>query len=198
MQGGWVRNGISVDGAPPAEDVLVWWLQAPSKHCDLRLPYQGTDGLMSFAGTTTWHDPRLTWSPELELDPSVFEDVGVITWDGADMIETGSYAGAGRDIGYVERWQRLPGSDAELLALSRPGGRIVRTGPYAMTIVDARPDGGQFAAVAWTLDGDGWSVHHCWPPGAAAAPPPVQLDPATATVLLADGVEWTVDEAVAG
>jgi hypothetical protein len=203
MRGGWIRNGIAVDGGPEAEDTLVWWLQAPSMHCDLRVPYVGEDGVMSFAGTTTYAGtadaPTLTWHPEVELNPSIFEDIGQITWDGADMIETGVYYDDDREIGYIERWQRLPGSDGEFLALSCVGGRLVRSGSYALTLLDRRPAGGTFAAVAWTLVEDAWVLDHCWPPGALAPPPPLLLpDPGlpsdAATVRLDDDTIWTIEE----
>jgi hypothetical protein len=192
MTGGWVRNGIAVDGAPATEPALVWWLQAPSKHADLRVPLDGEQGLMCFAGTTSWSDPSLTWTPELELDPSAFEDVGVISWDGPDLMEAGSFTDGSREVGYVERWQRLPGSDGALLALRTGNGRLVRTGDYALTVVDERPSGGAFAAVAWVLR-DGWVVDHCWPPG-AVLPPPVEVADGDRTAVLADGREWVVDE----
>ena len=194
MTGGWVRNGISLDDAEPVENALVWWLQAPSKHCDLRLPLDGDDGLMSFAGTTTWAEPCLTWIPEIELDPSIFTDIGAISWDGADLMEAGVFVDGDRAVSYVERWQRLPGSDAELLALSCPTGRLVRTGPYALTITDQRAHGGRFAAVAWTLAGGQWTVSHCWPPAATAPAPPLTVDDDAVVIVLSDGTQWTIDE----
>ena len=193
MQGGWIRAGIGFGGAAPTEPAVVWWLQAPSKHCDLRVPHRGSDGLMAFAGTTSWLAPRLTWTPELELDPSVFADIGVISWDGADMIEEGAAIDGDREISYVERWQRIPDSTGPLLALSREGGRIVRAGSVALTIVDERPLGGLFVAVAWRLSEAGWVVDHGWPLGAPAPPPPVDI-PDTDEVVLSDGLAWQVDE----
>ncbi len=194
MRGGWIRNGIAIDGGPEAEDTLVWWLQASSMHCDLRVPYVGTDGLMSFAGITTWEEPSLTWHPEVELNPSIFEDIGEITWDGPDMMEAGRYEDDGRDVSYVERWQRLPGSDGEHLALRCVGGRIVCTGPYALTVLDRRPEGGAFAALAWTRIENVWVLDHCWPPEAIGPPPPTALPPDLATVRLEDGSIWTIEE----
>jgi hypothetical protein len=194
MQGGWIRSGIAIDGGVEAEDTLVWWLQAPSKHCDLRVAYSGTEGLMSFAGTTTWAESRLTWTPEIALDPSIFEDIGVITWDGADMMEAGVYYEDGREVGYVERWKRLPGSEVDLLALSNDRGRIVRTGSYALSLVDERPHGGVFAAVAWTLSEDEWTVDHCWPADAVAPAPPLFIPDEGDSVVLADGTKWITDE----
>jgi hypothetical protein len=197
MTGGWVRNGIELDGAAPVENTLVWWLQAPSKHCDLRVPLDttsGTENVMSFGGTTTWADPCLTWIPEIELNPNGFPDIGAVSWDGEDLIEAGVLFEDGREISYLERWQRLPQSDGELLALSCPNGRLVRTGRYALTILDERPEKGSFAAVAWTLKDESWTVHHCWPTGATAPAPPSAITDGDATVRLSDGTEWTIDE----
>jgi hypothetical protein len=202
LTGGWIRHGISIDGGPVVEDALVWWLQAPSRHCDLRVPFSGTDGLMSFAGTTKWADPSLTWVPEIELNPSIFTDTGVITWDGADLMETGHYYEGTRKIPYVERWVRLRDGEGELLALSYEGssarGRLVRTGNHALTIVDARPGGGQFAATAWRLTDGAWGVHHCWPSDAVTPRPPLTVVRSAHAVQLDDGLEWTVDEYQAG
>ena len=194
MHGGWVRQGISLDGVDQAENTVVWWLQAPSKHCDLRVPYLDGDGLMAFAGTTTWADPRLSWHPELELNPSIVDDVGVITWDGPDMIETGLCYQDGREVTYVERWQRLPSSQDELFALSTDTGRLVRAGSYALSIVDDRPNGGAFAAVAWTLTKNEWSVDHRWPADAVAPTPPLFIPAEGGSVVLDDGTEWIIDE----
>ena len=86
--GGWVRASISLDGAEPFEDTLVWWLQSTSKHADLRLPLVEGE-VISFAGTTTWEAPSLTWIPDLELVPNEFPDTGVVSWDGDDLLEAG-------------------------------------------------------------------------------------------------------------
>lgn len=194
MRGGWVRNGLGLDGAEPTEDAVVWWLQASSKHCDLRIPHLGDGGLKAFAGTTTWADPRLTWHPELELNPNFSEDIGVITWDGVDLMETGTFTEDGRETTYVERWQRLPGSGGDSYALSSDTGRIVRTGSYALTIIDRRKHGGPFAALAWTSTGHAWSVAHRWPADAVAPPPPLELSVDADSVRLEDGTDWVIDE----
>ncbi len=194
FRGGWVRNGIAVGGTEMTEPAVVWWLQAGSAHCDLRLPRDGAGQVMCFAGKTTWDEPRLTWHPEVELDPSAFEDVGEVSWSGPDLIETGSFADAGDEIGYVERWQRLPGSEHDVLALRCDGGRIVRTGRYALTVLDARESGGDFAAVAWRLDNDDWAPQFSWPPDAVAPAPPPDIPRQGETVVLRDGSEWIIDE----
>lgn len=192
--GGWVRNGIALDGAPPVEDALVWWLQAPTRHGDLRLARGNGDVQLCFAGVTTWADPALTWAHHIELDPSDGADVGTVQWDGGDLLETGCFIVDGRAVSYVERWQRLPGSRAPLHAFSSPTGRIVRAGSYALTIVDERVGGGDFAACAWQLGDDGWLPTHGWPVDADLPAPPVVLVDGAPAVLLDDGIEWNVDE----
>jgi hypothetical protein len=193
--GGWVRVSIALGDAPPIEDMLVWWLQAPSRHADLRLPLEPGGELVAFAGTTVWEPPSLTWLPALELVPSGFPDTGVVRWDGTELLETGSTVIDGVPTAYVERWRRLPGTAAPLLALSRPGGRIVRAGSLALSIVDERPAGGEFQAIAWRQDGDAWTVDHCWPRDAKAPPPPSgTCSLSRASVVLQDGMTWTVDE----
>lgn len=197
LTGGWVRHGMAVDGGEATEPAVVWWLQAPSAHCDLRVPHEGAAGLMAFAGTTTWAEPALTWSPALELDPSAFEDVGVVSWDGPDLMEAGSWTDGGREVPYVERWRRLPGSEGEQLALSCAHGRLVRTGRYALTLRDDRAAGGGFSAVAWVLGDGGWEIDHELPGSGPVPPPPLTVPQGATEVVLADGTTWAVDERVA-
>ena len=192
--GGWVRTSIALGDEPACEDMLVWWLQSTSRHADLRVPLGPGAERVAFAGTTVWEPPSLTWLPDLELVPSGFPDTGVVTWASADLLERGTTVVGGASVGYVERWRRLPDTAAPLLALSRPGGRIVRTGSLALSIVDNRPAGGEFHAIAWRHAG-GWTIDHCWPPDAKAPPPPpLSHLPAGETVVLQDGLVWTVDE----
>jgi hypothetical protein len=200
--GGWVRASISLDGSAPFEDTLVWWLQSSSAHADLRVPHSHLDGatdgeVISFAGETVWTNdfrnvPSLTWIPALELVPNEFPDTGVVSWEGADLLE----AGVSGEVSYVERWQRLAGTSGPLQALSRPGGRLVRTGSLALTIVDDRASGGAFNAVAWRLVDDAWMVDHRSSADASAPAPPTAVDLGVGTlVLLDDGALWTVNEA---
>jgi hypothetical protein len=190
--GGWVRASISLDGSAPFEDTLVWWLQSSAAHADLRVPFASDGEVVSFAGETVWREPSLTWIPALELVPNEFPDTGVVSWDGADLLE----AGVAGEVTYVERWQRLPGTAGPLQALSRPGGRLVRTGALALTIVDDRAAGGAFNVVAWRLVENTWTVDHRSSPDAIAPAPPTAVDLGVGTlVLLDDGALWTVDEA---
>jgi hypothetical protein len=190
--GGWVRASIALDGSEPFEDTLVWWLQSTSLHADLRVPFSGDGEVISFAGETVWDEPSLTWIPALELVPNEFPDTGVVSWDGADLLE----AGVSGEVSYVERWQRLPDTLGPLQALSKPGGRIVRTGALALSLVDSRDSGGAFDVVAWRLVDDAWTVDHRSAPDASAPAPPLAVDLTIGTsVLLDDGALWTVDEA---
>jgi hypothetical protein len=194
--GGWQRASMSLDGAPPFEDMVVWWLQSSTKHADLRVPLTPVGDCICFAGTTVWEPPSLTWIPDLELVPNEFPDTGMVTWDGEDLLEAGTFVIDGAEVGYVERWRRLPDAAGPLLALSKPAGRIVCTGSLALTVVDERPLGGEFKAVAWRLMNEAWTLNHCWPADATAARPPAPAQLTTGmTVSLDDGELWTVDEA---
>jgi hypothetical protein len=189
--GGWVRVSIALDDAAPYEDTLVWWLQSSVAHADLRVPFSPDGEVISFAGTTVWQDPSLTWIPAFELVPNEFPDTGVVSWDGGDLLE----AGMTGEVSYVERWRRMPDTTGPLQALSKPTGRVVRTGDRAITIIDERESGGAFQAVAWRLVDDVWLVDHCSPADASAPPPPTATDLTAGTlVVLADGDLWTIDE----
>ena len=194
--GGWVRASISLDDSEPFEDTLVWWLQSTSAHADLRVPF-GDGEVVSFAGKTVFKaEPAelqsLTWIPAIQLVPNEFPDTGVVSWDGADLLE----AGVSGDVSYVERWQRLPDTAGPLQALSKPGGRIVRTGSLALSIVDERESGGAFNAVAYRLADEAWTVDHRSAADATAPAPPLDADLGVGTlVLLSDGALWSVDEA---
>lgn len=194
--GGWRRISISINAGPPVEDSVVWWLQSVTRHADLRVPRDPGVEAVSFAGTTVWDAPSLTWLPDLEWVPNDVPDTGVVSWDGADLFEAGTSVVDGAQVAYVERWRRLPETRGPLLALRRAHGRLVRTGTLALTVVDERPCGGGFSAVAWRLVEDAWTVDHCWPADASAAPPPASNDELTVGSLigLADGALWIVDE----
>src|SRR5690242_14155689 len=92
--GGWVRQGISLNGGPFREDAVVWWLQSPLIHADLRVPKDGTDGTVGptcFAGVTSWDGAALTWTRRLDLEEYDGVDIGTVTWDGEDLLEAGEF-----------------------------------------------------------------------------------------------------------
>jgi hypothetical protein len=170
--GGWVRNGIAFDGQPATEDAVVWWLQTPTRHADLRVPRGDSGTPMSFAGHTVWDGTALTWVREVDLDNSEDVDTGTTARDGPDLLESGSFEDAdGTPRTYVERWVRLPGSEEPLWEFHDGSAYAVRAGEYAITLVDERPTGGVFRSTAWSVSGARWHVHHTLP-GVPLAPTP--------------------------
>ncbi|CAN5792534.1 hypothetical protein BH10ACT1_BH10ACT1_39180 [soil metagenome] len=201
--GGWHRVSIALDGGPAHERSEVWWLQTPTRYADVRVPLtEGTDP-DSFAGSCTWDEPALTWSHDLDLRGWATSDTGRARWEGDLLIEEGD--------GYVEVWERIPGSVGPAVALGRDhpsagAAVLVRTGDVCLTLEDARPLGGRYRAVARRRDGERWTVALELPPGAAdpdarmagesvlPEPPPLDGLAVGDVVELADGLRWTVEE----
>lgn len=159
--GAWRRTSIAVDGGQPVVSAEVRWVQAGDHYADLRIPDAPGEPPECFAGTTTWEDPHLRWAHELDLGPTGgADDVGEITEDGDDLVETGSFERDGRTATYVERWQRLAGSDGAALALVRADGpgHVVVAGDHALAVSDDRTDGGRFLACAWRRHQGSWRV----------------------------------------
>lgn len=181
--GGWVRDGISYDGGPFVEDTTVWWLQGPSRHADLRTPH-GAGPVTCFAGDTTWDGSALTWHHQLDLTPWPSTDLGAMSWEGDVLLETGSSTQDGRTTRYVERWVSLPDGESPLWTLRSATGWIVRTGAYALTVVDGRAAGGAFGVTAWVLRDGIWVADRAI--GATTPAPP--------TILTDLPGGWTVDE----
>lgn len=169
--GGWVRRGISLDGRPFHEDSIVWWLQGPRLHADLRVAISGGPSTC-FAGVTTWDGEALTWTRTIDLEHYAGIDTGTATWDGEDLLESGQFDNDdGTVTTYVERWVRLPGSSEPLWSQVQDDVYAVRAGAYALTICDRRPRGGSFLGTAWELTSGRWTVHHSLPvPELAVSP----------------------------
>lgn len=189
FRGAWKRVSLALDGAEPAEHADVVWLQTEDTYADLRIPRYGYGDIvapMSFAGTTTWVDPYLRWSHDLDLDPDSRlgeADVGRVRWDGDDMVETGELTDGSRSVPYTEVWRRLPASAAGLEShwSADRSCVVVRTGAHALTIADDRPTGGVYRACYRTHGADGWTVELALGEGAAdlPAPPPTdEMEPA--------------------
>lgn len=170
--GAWRRTSIAVDGADPVVGAEVRWVQAGDHYADLRIPVAPEEPPVCFAGTTTWDDPDLRWAHELDLDPAGGEDVGAITDDGDDLVETGSFERDGRTVPYVERWERLAGGDGAVLALERADvpGLLVMAGDHAVAVVDERADGGPFLACSWRHHRGSWHVDLCLDDGYVGEP----------------------------
>lgn len=190
FRGAWKRVSLSLDGRPPSEPAVVVWVQADAAFADVRLPRDVHDpdhAPACFAGATAWDPPHLRWAHHLDLDvppgvgtaPDEVEDaatsdVGLVSWDGADLVERGTFAIGGRDVPYVEVWQRLPGCDAPIVALASDDGwgRLVRAGDHAITVVDERAAGGHYRACYRTRRPAGWRVELAVGPAAADLPVP--------------------------
>jgi hypothetical protein len=194
----------------------VVWLQAAEAFADLRLPLDGMAAeAESFAGTTSWHDPELRWSHQLDLatDGGIVDDRGVVSWNSADLVEAGTFVVGGRTVPYVEVWRRLEHADSAgpTLALTRlhSPGLLVRVGNHALTIVDDRQVGGTYRACyrtrAATADGrdphspDAWAMVLAL--GSAAGDLPVPPDASTLSpddLVTVDGQQWQVLEVTSG
>jgi hypothetical protein len=188
FRGAWARMSLAVDGATPAEHADVVWLQTEHTYADLRIPRLGYGDIvapMSFAGTTTWADPFLRWSHDLDLDPDGRlgdADVGEVHWRGDDLVETGEFADGDRSVPYTEVWRRLPASGGDLESHWSADGTcvVVRTGDHALTIADERAGGGVYRACYRTRRDGGWAVELALGDGATdlPAPPTEEMDPA--------------------
>ena len=181
LTGAWRRVSIAVGDGPAVEPASVVWIQVGDRYADLRIPTDPGASPASFAGTTSWDDPFLSWAHDLDLDPSGAPDVGHLRHEGDDLVETGTSDGPDGAVTYTEVWRRLPGSGGPHVAMTRDDGlgTLVRTGHHAITVVDDRPSGGPYRACYRTASAHGWTVslalgpgaeHLPEPPGAAAAP----------------------------
>jgi hypothetical protein len=199
FRGAWRRVSLSLDGSPPAEPAVVVWVQADEAFADLRLPRNAHDpdhAPACFAGATEWDPPYLRWSHHLDLDGdpgdpgdprygagaagghdedgAATSDVGLVSWDGGDLVERGTFVVDGQPVPYVEVWRRLPRCEAPIVALASDDGwgRLVRAGDHAITVVDERPTGGEYRACYRTRGPSGWRVELAVGPGAADLPVP--------------------------
>jgi hypothetical protein len=152
--GAWERTGVIVDGAPVLDAGRVVWVEAGSAYVDVRGPGAFASNT-TFAGVTTWDEPYLTWAHTIDAGLDAAIDVGLISYDGDDMIEEGEYED-GRVIRYAERWTPLPAGSGPVLAAVTDGGIAVRVGDHASVVVDGRATGGGVAARYDRWDGRAW------------------------------------------
>ncbi len=179
----WNRSEAIVDGEVDVTAGPTVWVEAGSVYVDVRGP-GGFASDMTFAGTTSWVEPHLTWAHAID---SYVEsdgedeggDVGLISYDGDAMIEQGEYVEDGRTIRYSERWEKLPGGDGPVLAAVTVGGIAVRVGEHASVVVDTRATGGAIAARYSHWDGTAWQPGIEFGDEAALALLPAPLEPGT-------------------
>ncbi|HET6953542.1 MAG TPA: hypothetical protein VFI47_24400 [Acidimicrobiales bacterium] len=184
FRGAWRRVSLSVDGGPPIEPSDVVWVQSASAYADLRVPRPGHADRhppASFAGITTWRDPHLHWRHDVDLDVDPISaggaapaggDVGRVWWDGADLVETGTFGTGDRGTPYVEVWRRLPGSGGPTDDWASPDGtrRFVQAGDHAITVADGRAAGGRYRACYRRRRAGAWTVELALGDGAADLP----------------------------
>jgi hypothetical protein len=183
----WSRSEAVVDGEVVAEPGRVVWVEAGRAYVDIRGP-GGFANDTTFAGSTSWAEPRLSWNHAIDADlENDGVDVGLISYDGEDVIEEGEFV-ADRVIRYMERWQRLPGGDGPVLAARTDGGVAVRVGDHASVVVDRRSVGGGIAARYERWDGTAWKpeLELGDEPALAQLPPPLEPDAAPPA-----GWSWT-------
>ena len=157
----WERMELVVDGAPIAGGRAVW-LEAGDAFVDVRGP-GGFASDTTFAGTTSWADPYLTWSHTVDAERqsddaelhSDAADRGLISFVGDDLIEEGEFT-TDRVVTYREHWHRLAGGGGPVVAATTDGGVAVRVGDHAAVVLDRRPTGGGIAARYDRWDGTAW------------------------------------------
>lgn len=202
FRGTWQRVSLSVDGGAWCEPAQVVWVQTGSIFGDIRMPYAGRDAEhppMSFAGTLSWREPRLTWTHKLDLYAEPGDDDGTdvaeVSWHGADLVCAGHFARESRSVPYVEVWRRLAGTGGPTLSLVRADGLgvLAQVGDHAITIVDDRHRGGHYRACYRSRSHMGWAVSLSLGEGADQLPaPPAEHEISDAMVL--GGRRWHVLE----
>jgi hypothetical protein len=172
-----------LDGSTPTEHADAVWLQAERTYAGLRIPRYGYGDLVapvSSAGTTTWADPYLRWSCDVDLDGDAAGaaggdgDVWHVAWRGDDLVATSALVAAGRTVTSTEVWRRLPGSGVVHACRWSPDGTsvMVRAGDHALTIADERATGGAYRACYRARHEGCWSVALALGAGAKDLPAP--------------------------
>jgi hypothetical protein len=187
LWGAWERGELTCDGRLHAGLGRAVWLQAGRWYVDVRGP-GGFASDTCFAGSTKWEAPYLTWAHDIDrMDESGGMDRGHMTFEGDDLIEQGEFI-AGMARSYRERWCRLPGPAAPLLAARAHRGLALRVGDHAAAVVDDRESTGAFTARYWRRSGPEWELELSIDDGGRACVPE-PLDP---NLALANG--WRFEE----
>jgi hypothetical protein len=134
LPGAWRRSLLAWPDGRRDTTTWVLWVQGPRLYVDLRQPAGGAGPQEGFAGELAVADGVFEWHRRLDLGPpGPYGDRGLLTVPGDGSAET--LVEDGRDVSYVEHWQRVPGSTAGSAALQLTGssgreGVLVRAGSY--------------------------------------------------------------------
>jgi hypothetical protein len=173
--GAWLRRELIVDGEI-VDNAYTVWVEAGRAFVDVRAPGSFASDT-TFAGTTTWVEPYLTWTHEIDAAPDGGGvDRGHITFAGETMIESGEYM-ADRLVTYQELWSPRPGAAGVVAVARTEGGIAVRVGGYAAVVLDERAQGGAIAARGDVLVDGSWHTEVQYGEEAARASLPAPLDP---------------------
>jgi hypothetical protein len=187
--GAWERRDLTVDGIPAADAGRAVWVQAGPWFVDIRGP-GGFASDTSFAGCTKWAEPYLEWEHTVDQERAAAGvDRGRITLDADDLLEEGGFI-AGEHRSYRERWRRISGRPAPVLAAVGPGGVAVRVGDHAAVVLDERAHGRGFAAQYARLTASGWEAELLVDEGLPILMP-APLEP---TAQLPTGWTWRTNE----
>jgi Protein HRI1 len=158
LRGVWRRRSIRVGTNAAEEPYDVVWIQGDPGFADLRLPRSESNELAvrCFAGTAAWDGQRLTWTHDIDIDPSRRDqpDVGMIEVSSDVLLERGyTIAPDGGAVEYVEEYLRLsePGDAVAIVAYRHADGSLrgirAEAGRHRLTVVDDRPVGGHLTAI---------------------------------------------------
>lgn len=78
-------------------------------------PHVPLSGPTAFAGRAHWQPPTLTWVHDLDLHPGGGCDLGQLHWDDGLLVEQGIACLGGQRTGYVERWERVAGTEVPVV-----------------------------------------------------------------------------------
>lgn len=177
LQGLWQRSLIAWPDGRRDTTTRVYWLQGARACIDLRQP-AGICGMhaldelsydqcrqlaqqQGFAGRLDFDGSHYQWAHSIDFQPSAASaDAGTLHWDGELLVETG------RDLAYVEHWQRQPAArtlPAAAVALrdadDNTAAALLRVGAHFMFARDrASRAGGNSAASG---HGAGHSLADC-------------------------------------
>lgn len=158
VHGAWARRCLTVGAGERFETQHVVWIQAGACFADVRVPFHPDAAERAFAGRSGWAGSDYRWSHGIDLYPISGDDTGQLSWEDGLLVERGIFPSDHGEVAYVEWWERLDGADGPFVALEAPGACLVRAGGHAITVVDRRESGGDFAACYRVHDRGRWTV----------------------------------------